>query len=105
MTPELASALQATALSRSGFIFSVLGAPCLSATVIQMPAPLPTNRTDRMRRWMGLILGVLLCVLLLSIYSPGQSRWIGILQVVAAAVILGLGIYEFVRHEAPKSKG
>ncbi len=54
---------------------------------------------------MGLILGILLCALLLWIYSPGQSRWIGVLQVVGGVVILAAGIYEFVRHEAPKSKG
>jgi len=73
--------------------------------VIQMSASVPAKRADWMRRWVGLVLGIVLCLLLLSIYSPGQARWIGVLQVVGAVIILGLGIYEFVRREAPRSKG
>jgi hypothetical protein len=70
-----------------------------------MSESLPSAGTGWARRIFGLIIGIGLCLLLLSIYSPGQSRWFSVLQIAGAVVILGLGIYEFVRRETPKSKG
>jgi hypothetical protein len=70
-----------------------------------MNDPVTNKRVDWSRRWFGLILCIASCLLLLSIYSPGQSRWFSVLQIAGEVVILGLGIYEFVRRETPKSKG
>jgi hypothetical protein len=70
-----------------------------------MSESFPSIRRDWIRRWLGLVIGVALCLLLLSIYSPGQSRWFSILQIAGAVVILGLGIYEFFRRETPRTKG
>jgi hypothetical protein len=58
----------------------------------------PSKRSsDWVRRWFGLLLGIGLCVLLLSIYSPGQSLWFSALFVTGAIVVLVFGIQEFVR--------
>jgi hypothetical protein len=70
-----------------------------------MNKPASTARPDRLRRWLGLGIGIALSLLLLSIYSPGQSRWLSALLVTGAVIVLSLGIYEFVRRNTPKSNG
>ena len=67
----------------------------------QTPA---TKRTGWGRRWFALIVGVGLCLLVLSIDETDSqhSLWRSIVQFSLAFGVLALGIYEFVRHEKSK---
>ena len=62
----------------------------------------PLKKPDTQRRWLGLIFGITLFGLLISIWSPGEPRWISVPRLILACGMLALGIYEFVRHKKPK---
>jgi hypothetical protein len=70
-----------------------------------MSQPVSDKRVDWMRRWFGLLSGIALCLLLLSTYSPEDSRGRWAFRLILAAVILALGIYEFVRPKTQKPGG
>lgn len=62
----------------------------------------PGKKANKQRRWLGLAFGIIMFTLLISIWSPGESRWISGPRLVLAFGILALGIYEFVRNKKSK---
>jgi len=74
-------------------------------TLSGMSEPGENANADRVRRWFGLLISVAIGLLLLSIYSPGQSRWMTAFHVVGAILIWVLGIYDFRRHQTAKRNG
>lgn len=69
-----------------------------------MPETPRPGHSDRVRRWLGLVLGIGMCLLVLSFHRTDIPRqlWSSILQFSAALAFLGTGIYEFVRRDNPK---
>jgi len=66
--------------------------------------PAQRNRADWIRRWLGLAIGVGLCLLVLSIHTNHTEKplWMAILQFTLAFGVLLLGASEFSRPDKRK---
>ena len=60
------------------------------------------NKTDSSRRWWGLMFGIILFGLLITISIPSERAWIHVSRLILAFGFLALGIYDFIKNRKPK---